>query len=174
VTEAEQFLERRRISPAEMRGDFWFRRDNFVRPESYVAQILEKHKLRDDFIAEFGFAILTEAVTHAIAQFSPLLEVGSGSGYWSYELRKAGCDVIPTDPGTGKYRFGWESTQTYWSKQWLEIERIVGVKAVKNYPNRNLLLVVAGHERVARGHAPAISRRTCHLCWRRPRRLHGG
>ena len=123
-TEAECFLRAAGLDPAGMTSHAWLLDGGY--------------EVRDRFIARFGFAVLTAAVAAAIAPYAPLLEVGAGSGYWSYEFRRAGVDIIATDPGTGRYRLGgkwlgWEP--------WLEVERLDGVTAVRRWPARALLMV---------------------------------
>jgi hypothetical protein len=71
-----------------------------------------------------------------VKSFSPILEVGAGSGYWAHELQLAGAIVKATDPGAGSYRsFG------YWKKLWAEVERLDAVEAVSQYPDWTLLTV---------------------------------
>lgn len=95
-----------------------------------------EYKVRSEFIARFGFAILTSETIDALRPYNPLVEVGCGSGYWAHELRTHGLDVVATDPGTGRYSGvpkGW--------KAWTEIERLTAVEAVRRYPDRTLLVV---------------------------------
>lgn len=119
--------------------------ENFLKGRGFALETMSRpfghfdFVTRNIFIARFGFAVLTAAAVKFIANYSPLLEVGAGSGYWSYELRKSGVDVIATDPGTGKYRNGGDMAN--WPEPWTEIERIDGVTAVIAEPNRNLLIV---------------------------------
>lgn len=148
ITEAEAFLEERGIRISEMRG--WpFNRvaisDLYERSaEERADTLLSGYRVREEFIVRFGFAVITESVIRSVAAYAPLVEVGCGSGYWSYELRKAGVDVIATDPGTGRYRgllWGEDGEARHWDKPWLEIEPISGIEAVRKYPARNLLTV---------------------------------
>jgi hypothetical protein len=134
VTEVEKFLQERGCDISKMRGygslDDWS-----------LSSFVRSREIRDDHIRRFGFAVLTDDAITSIAPYQPLLEVGCGSGYWSYELRQAGFDVIATDPGTGRYRFSAENGG-HWGKLWVsDIERISGVDAVNKYPARNLLTV---------------------------------
>jgi hypothetical protein len=92
MTEAEQFLEANYFKPQ--------RAYDYQHFKDYDSQI----ELRQQFSARFGLAILDTRTLNLVRSFSPLLEVGAGSGYWAHELRKAGADIIPTDPGTGKFR----------------------------------------------------------------------
>ncbi len=136
ITEAEAFLEERGILISEMRG--WpFSSMGGMNNDNPKMDWLKRYRVREEFIVRFGFAVITERVIRSVASYAPLLEVGCGSGYWSYELRKAGVDVIATDPGTGRYG----EKKGHWDKPWLEIERISGVDAVRKYPARNLLMI---------------------------------
>lgn len=101
-----------------------------------MQECLDSLRLRDEFISRFGFAILDRAVVDLIKTFSPIVEIGCGSGYWSYELNKAGAQVIATDPGTGRYGSNKDGFP-----QWLEIERITSVEAVHKYPGHAVLTV---------------------------------
>lgn len=125
MTDAVTFLRSRGLDPATM-TDRWRLDDNFM----------HEHKVRTEFIARFGFAILTPEVVAALRPYSPLLEVGSGSGYWAYELRNDGLDVIATDPGTGRYG----GVPNGWTP-WTAIERLTAVEAVRQYSERALLMI---------------------------------
>jgi hypothetical protein len=129
MTEAEAFLTAKGIDLASMNGY------NYWSPSPLNDKLFMQTQIRSEHIARFGFAVLTQQTVDAIVKHAPLLEIGCGSGYWSYELRKAGVDVVATDPGIGKYydMSGW--------KPFIDIELIDGVTAVRKYPNRALLIV---------------------------------
>lgn len=92
--------------------------------------------LRDEFRSRFSFAIPDARTIAIVAQFGPLLEVGSGNGYWAWELRKAGVDVVATDlQGAGRY---WRSGP--WSS-WTSVEQMDPAEAIRTYPTRSLLMV---------------------------------
>jgi len=72
-----------------------------------------------------------------IARYSPLVEVGAGTGYWSYLLRQRGADVVAYDQAplggdrSNRYHFGlWPWTQV------LEGDTAV----VQSHPDRALLI----------------------------------
>jgi len=109
--------------------------------ERWPSGIMTRITLRDEVICKFGFAILTSGVVEKLRPFSPILEIGAGSGYWSYELKKVGIDVIATDSGTGKYRFDKGDLNGGKWKFWTEIDRITALDAIAKYPNRSLLTV---------------------------------
>jgi hypothetical protein len=88
-----------------------------------------------EFVPLFGFAILDSETVDCLAQFGPLLEIGAGTGYWTYELQKAGVDIIATDiepTDQNHYKF---------TKFWVPVEQLDGVAAVEKYPGRSLLIV---------------------------------
>lgn len=100
---------------------------------------------REDFIRRYGFAILWSGAIEAIRPHAPLVEIGAGSGYWTYELQSHGIDCIATDTMEGKYGFFTKDNpndpERRWKKQYVEIEKLNSVEAVRKYPNRNILTV---------------------------------
>lgn len=92
---------------------------------------------RSVFIPTYGFACLTEEAIKAMSHYGPIVEVGSGGGYWAYEMLKAGIDVIPTDiaPIGSVVKNEWE-----FNVPWTSVRRMSGVEAVKAYPSKTLLL----------------------------------
>jgi len=100
-----------------------------------LSNIVRSVRRRNEAIQRFGFAILSSLAVQALHRYGRLLEVGAGSGYWSYELRKAGADVIATDPEpfSGVY-FNPE-------KMWGEVLRMTAREAIEAYPRRLLLMV---------------------------------
>lgn len=53
---------------------------------------------RENAIRKFSFAIPSEEALTALIGMGPILEVGAGLGYWAYELRRRGGDVVAIDP----------------------------------------------------------------------------
>lgn len=104
---------------------------------------LREFRLREKFIQRYGFAILTREAIEVIRPYGPLLEIGAGSGYWTYELQNYGVDVIATD--SHSEAFGWFQSGTSirgrWKKTFVNVEKLEAVDAVRKYPNRNLLVV---------------------------------
>lgn len=52
---------------------------------------------RDELVTRYAWAIPNAAALSALAQYSPLVEVGAGTGYWAWLLRKMGVDILPYD-----------------------------------------------------------------------------
>ena len=46
---------------------------------------------------EFGFGVPSPEVLREIAAYSPIVELGAGSGYWASQLTREGADVIAFD-----------------------------------------------------------------------------
>jgi hypothetical protein len=110
-----------------------------ARLDSELWRLCGELMVRDRVVEKFGFAVLGRATIELLKQYGPILEIGSGSGYWSYELRNAGIDVIPTDPQTATYRFG--ESQGRWKDLWVPIEKLTAQQALAKYPGRTLLTV---------------------------------
>ena len=62
-----------------------------------AVQTLSSMQLRWNLVGLYSFAIPNEMALSKIAELSPVLEVGSGLGYWAYLLRKKGADVVAVD-----------------------------------------------------------------------------
>ena len=88
--------------------------------------------IEDNYWVIYGYAILNAPTVEQLKGFSPIVEVGAGTGYWAWELRLAGLDIVPTDP-LPKHSFGK-------SAPWTQILRLTGPQAAKQYPSRNLLI----------------------------------
>lgn len=126
-TEAELFLLSRGVDLALMR-------DSPCSPRRFFNNLMQSFKLREDYIGQFSFAVLTEEMVELLRPYEPILEVGSGNGYWAWELARRAVAVTATDPGTGRYRC------PEW-KSWTAIDRLTAVEAVRKWPDLTLLLV---------------------------------
>ena len=97
--------------------------------------------LRDDFVAKFGFGVLTARVIDDLIDLigpdAQILEVGAGSGYLAYELQAAGLDVRATDPGYMDAM--WTGLRP---NEYGVVECLTGVEAVEEYgPDYTLMMV---------------------------------
>jgi hypothetical protein len=54
-------------------------------------------ELRKKLIWAYSWAIPSEEAIDALSKLSPLLELGAGTGYWSWLLRQAGSHVVALD-----------------------------------------------------------------------------
>jgi hypothetical protein len=129
-TEAEEFLRKSGVSTPTQLNIIGSDLMTSVRYES-------EYKLRGAFIAKFGFAILDQQTVEQLKCYSPILEVGCGAGYWAYEMRKNGIDVIATDPilvKNSQYPFKI-------AEPWVVIEKLSALEAIEKYSDRALLIV---------------------------------
>jgi hypothetical protein len=90
-------------------------------------------KARHDMCRKYSFAIPTKEAIQEISKFSPIVEIGAGSGYWASLLQKSGAEVLACDkyPKKNKYKF----TEKY-TKVKHASEKILG----EIDPSYNLLL----------------------------------
>ena len=52
---------------------------------------------RDLMAAMFSWAVPSETALALVARYSPLVEIGAGTGYWAHLLRERGADVVAYD-----------------------------------------------------------------------------
>lgn len=94
-----------------------------------IKQNLTLSILRDIFIEKFSFAIPSLEAINCISSHSPILEVGSGTGFWSMLLEKNSCDIVATEPNRSKYQKFWTKVLPYDAEL-----------AQLHFPNRTLLI----------------------------------
>lgn len=88
----------------------------------------------------FAFAIPNPDALRCISQYSPVVEMGAGSGYWAYHLILMGCDVIAYDIACTADQLTGQSEEAWFCEPFTEI-RSGSVKELANHPDRTLLLV---------------------------------
>jgi len=66
--------------------------------------LMDRMHKRDEFTKKYAWAIPTEEALEVIEKYGPLVEMGAGTGYWAYELRKRGVTIEAYDqyPPNGK------------------------------------------------------------------------
>lgn len=143
-TEAETFLQERGLDVEKMRVDDFM---SVMRGDhSRIQNFSVEFKVRQEFIQEFGFAVLTGKEIELLRKFAPILELGSGTGYWAYELRKAGVEIVATDPYpvTRKVEGSERKKHNRYSFQrtWTNIEMLDGIQAIRRYPQYRTLMLV--------------------------------
>jgi hypothetical protein len=87
-------------------------------------------------VRRYAFAIPTDAALSVLARFAPIVELGAGTGYWAYLLRRRGVDCLafdaaPPDRSPNPHRFI--------SFTWTEVQR-GGIEVLRDYSYRALLL----------------------------------
>jgi hypothetical protein len=64
--------------------------------------------MRNDFVTEYSFTIPYYEVLKIISGYTPIVEIGAGSGYWARCLNEAGADVIAFDSAPPGEHAPWE------------------------------------------------------------------
>ncbi len=134
MTEFEKWIKQQGIGPYQgLTG--WGR----IQLESYripgLAGATEYRSYRDEATSQFSFAILERATVNRLLPHGPFLEVGAGTGYWAWELAKAGADIIATDPHP------YEGLNIEAAKQWVDMLPLTAEQAIDQFPGRTLLIV---------------------------------
>lgn len=96
-----------------------------------VAQITNRY----DLCKRFAWAIPDDQFAQEVRKFTdlPLLEVGSGTGYWGHFLNQFDIPVTCTDIAPYKNHYS--------EGQWFPVEELDVVAAVKRYPDHALFMV---------------------------------
>jgi hypothetical protein len=55
------------------------------------------YRARRHLVSRYAFAIPDAAALEAIARYGPILQLGAGTGYWAWLLRRDGVDILPVD-----------------------------------------------------------------------------
>lgn len=69
----------------------------------------------DDYRRMYSYAIPDTRALHAIAEYSPIVEIGAGTGYWASLLTQLGADIVCYDqhpPPSPKN--GWHGENKAW------------------------------------------------------------
>ena len=104
-----------------------------------VQGIKGQYNLRNRIRQEYCFAILTEAMIEKIKPYGRILEIGAGTGYWAYEIKKRGVDYLATDAHPGR-----ENKYFAGARAWERVYSNTAVDAVKRFPDQDLAHVLAG------------------------------
>jgi hypothetical protein len=97
--------------------------------------------LRHDIVTEYSFTIPYYDILKKAASFSPIVEIGAGSGYWARCLSELGADVIAYDsfPPGEQIFWEWEKSNPWFDDHWFGI--IEGDEsAAAHHPDRTLFL----------------------------------
>lgn len=99
--------------------------------------------IRWRLIESHGYAIPNEIALNKIASLGPVLEIGSGSGYWVDLLRKKGADVIAVDDKSDGFK-------KFWIDDTIFMDGVCYLMQHDGCPDRTLLLCWSryGHDMV--------------------------
>jgi hypothetical protein len=62
-----------------------------------VSSSFRSWEMRESLVKKYSWAIPTEEALEMLARFRPIVEIGAGTGYWAYELRKRGVTIEAYD-----------------------------------------------------------------------------
>jgi hypothetical protein len=82
-----EFARLNRYSGAAARQDIW------IGPPGAASIWAE----RAACVRRYAFGVPTRAALEAIARYAPIIELGAGTGYWAYLLRRRGVDCAVYD-----------------------------------------------------------------------------
>lgn len=97
-----------------------------------LGQVEKVYGLRQALTRRYAWAIPDEDAIRAIAAWSPIVEIGAGTGYWASLLSQAGADVVAYDPEPGHSK--WCDAQLYFPVQ------VGDASKAAAHPGRTLLL----------------------------------
>jgi len=96
---------------------------------------------RHDIVSEYGFTIPYMDILQKVASFSPIVEIGAGSGYWARCLSEVGADVLAYDsfPPGEENPWEWYNSNSWFDDTWYGVVRGDEYSAA-DHPGRSLLL----------------------------------
>lgn len=93
--------------------DFWAwscRCLEWCGPEEATKDVKQSHHILPVFYHHFGCVVPSYEALETLKQLAggrPIIDAGSGNGYWTYMLRCLGLQVTPVDDGTSAWRTMW-------------------------------------------------------------------
>jgi hypothetical protein len=96
---------------------------------------------RYELITKFAFSIPTISDLELIREYSPIIEIGAGSGYWAYCLSQLGVDIITYDkyPPEITNPWLWDERNTWFDNEWFTVTE-GDESAAAVFPDRSLLM----------------------------------
>lgn len=110
----------------------------FVRLAKHIFNHEDKYSLlggnmfRDEYVTAFSWGIPNKRAIRAIANLSPIVEIGAGTGYWAHLIKKIGGHVTAYDDSS------WRDMAI---GVWHKVLR-GSASAVKKHPTAKCLLLV--------------------------------
>lgn len=114
----------------------WERANGDSRDWRDLNTVMRRSTSRRECVLKYAFAVPNQAALDTIAKHTPIVELGAGTGYWSYLLRQMGVRVVAIDEapidGMHDNYFGFE-------KSWTEVVPGSPDNLV-DYPEHTLML----------------------------------
>ena len=73
----------------------------------HIDTYASRFEARTNLVSRFAWAIPNDAAIRAIARYSPIVEMGAGTGYWARCLTEAGAEVTCYDQSPGQNDQAW-------------------------------------------------------------------
>jgi hypothetical protein len=98
--------EWKKVEQESKRLDFSYRRSSDAlfdislskeEHDLYFDELKEINAWVEAYVHKYAWAIPNDDVLLEIAKYSPLIEVGAGTGYWAWLLRQLGVDILAFD-----------------------------------------------------------------------------
>jgi len=127
-------------------------------PSHHLTPKSEWRELWDQWRWEYSHAVPTMASINRIVELGrPVVEIGAGSGYWSWVLQRAGASVTAYDTFT--FLDGTDERPPLWDRDryepWCEVYK-GGPSDLQNYPGATVLICWPDHEPGMRMDADAV------------------
>lgn len=113
--------------------------DNNNLNQEELKSLLMTH--RNDFVTDYCFTIPYYDVLTKVASYSPIVEIGAGSGYWARCLSKMGADILAYDsfPPGQHSPWEWYKGNAWFDDSWYDIFK-GDESAAARHPERTLFL----------------------------------
>jgi len=82
----------------------------YAGPNANTALVKSSHHMLPVYMHQFGCVVPSYESLQVISKLAsgrPVLDMGSGNGYWSLMLRRLGCTVVAVDSGQSRWRTTW-------------------------------------------------------------------
>lgn len=106
-----------------------------------IADLSALLEWRADLVTKYAFSVPVAEVLETVAGYSPIVEIGAGTGYWAMCLSQLGAhiDAFDIKPPDENFPCEWNDTNYWFGDTWYSVwegdESIAGA-----YPERTLFL----------------------------------
>lgn len=99
---------------------------------------------RNEVVHRFAWAVPSDEAIKKIVEFSPIIEMGAGTGYWANLIQKAGGEIVafdshPIGSGTNSWHENKHLKYPMAEKSFFNVQK-GGAEKVKDFPNHTLFL----------------------------------
>lgn len=90
---------------------------------------------REAMVKDYAWAIPNDAAIKLLVEYSPIVELGAGSGYWAHLVSKNGGDIVAYD----KHPVGSKKADYTFNQKWFDVQ-VGHVVSIKKHSSRTLFL----------------------------------